>query len=74
MAPSRAEFSEREVLRDNFVQQGAGNLREMTAGTTDDVFRPALYSVHLKTSQTAFHSRRELELEPPPSTAATMIL
>ena len=40
-----------------------------------DEFRPALCSVNSKTlSQTALHSRREVEQEPPSSTAATMLL
>ena len=55
-------FLNNRLLRDNLVQQGAGNLQEMTAGTADDDFRSTLRSVPSKTlSQTGLHSRRELE-------------
>ena len=47
----------------------------MTASTADDEFRSAICSVDPETlSQTALRSRRELELGPPFSTAATMLL
>ena len=36
--PPGTQFPEQQVRRDNFVQQGAGNLREMTAGTADNEF------------------------------------
>ena len=50
------------IFRDNFVWQGAGYLREMTAVPGDDEFRSALCSLHSKTLwEIALHSRRELE-------------
>ena len=50
-------------------------MRGHRAGTADDEFRSALSSVHSKTlSQTALHSRRVLEKEPPSSTTVTMLL
>ena len=53
------QFSEQRVLRDSFVQKGAGNLLDMTVSTADDEFRSALCCVHSKTlSQTALHSQR----------------
>ena len=73
--PPGAQFSERQVVRDNFVQRGAGNMKEMTDGTSGDEFRSELCYVHSKTlSQTALHSRRKLEYDPPSLIAATILL
>ena len=40
--PPGAQLSKQQVLRDSFVQQAGGNLREMTSGTAGDEFRSAL--------------------------------
>ena len=62
--PHDVQFFE-QVLRGNFVQQGAENLREMIAGTAGDEFRLALYSVYSRPHFTVGGSwNKSLRLQP----------
>ena len=56
-------FGTLPLFPDDFVQQEAGNLREMTALTADYEFQSALCSVHSKTlSQTSFRQSAGAEI------------